>query len=256
MFQLQDKQSKVIAVGVDHSRTVRQSRTAQTGEQRTFDQHQIVAVNSAVSVVPAEHFSAYGGGWVDEISTALIDAVFSIQAQYRSTDPDKGVLNRLQMFRRTESEARNDLSVLSSVGSERIREIMGDSKTARRLKADAVVEAANNFVAEGVVLAEDFLNAEPERMKRVYTQVHGLGWVTFEYFSMLLGVPGVKTDTMILRFVNNALKQAGLPAVDEYGARDLIIESRNELELGETLSHFEHAIWLYESDLSASQRGR
>lgn len=256
MFLMQEESSKTIVAGVAHSRTVSQSRSRPTVEQRTIDQHQIVAVNNAVLLVPVEHFSAYGGGWLNEISTALVDAVFSIQAQYRSTDPDKGVLNRLQKFRRTEPEARNNLSVLSSLGSERIREIMGDSKTARRLKADAVVEAADRFVAKGIVLAEDFLNAEPERMKRVYTQVHGLGWVTFEYFSMLLGVPGVKTDTMILRFVNNALKQAGLPAVDEYRARDLIIESRNELELGETLSHFEHAIWLYESDLSAAQRGR
>ena len=219
------------------------------------DHQAVKAVNDAVAVVPAEHFSKYGGGWLDEISTSLVDAVFSIRAQYRSTDPDRGVFGRLQKFRRDESGARNDLRLLSSLGSDRIREIMGDSVTTKKLKADAVVEAADRFVSQGVVRAEDFLASDPAKMQRVYTQVCGLGWVTFEYFSMLLGRPGVKADTMITRFVNKALSHAGLPNVDRHVASDLVIASHDDLGLGESLSHFEHAIWLYESDLSREQRG-
>lgn len=216
----------------------------------------VEALSAAVSMIPEGHFSKYEGGWLNEISTALVDAVFSIRAQYRSSDPDRGVLGRLQKFRRDEREALNDLKALSSLGSGRIREIMGDSVTANKLKADAVVEAADQFVAYGVVRAEDFLASDPAEMKRVYTRVHGLGWVTFEYFSMLLGKPGVKADTMITRFANNALSQAGLAGVDNRLARDLVITCHNKLELGETLSHFEHAIWLYESDLSRERSGR
>lgn len=193
-------------------------------------------------MIPEGHFSKYGGGWLNEISTALVDAVFSIRAQYRSSDPDRGVLGRLQKFRCDEREALNDLKALSSLGSSRIREIMGDSLTAKKLKADAVVEAADAFVAHGVVRAKDFLASDPAEMQRVYTQVRGLGWVTFEYFSMLLGRPGVKTDTMITRFVNKALFQAGLQSVDHHVARELVIASKDELGLGESLSHFDHAI--------------
>lgn len=39
--------------------------------------------------------------------------------------------------------------------------------------------------------------------------MHGLGKVTAEYLLMLLGVPGLKADVMILRFVNDALAAAG-----------------------------------------------
>lgn len=222
---------------------------------RKVNPQTVEALSAAVSKIPVEHFSKFGGGWLNEISTSLVDAVFSIRAQYRSADPDRGVLGRLQKFRRDEFEARNDLRALSSLGSGRVREIMGDSVTAKKLKADAVVEAADGFMAHGVIQAEDFLASDPAEMKRVYTQVRGLGWVTFEYFSMLLGRPGVKADTMITRFVNNALVQAGLPNVDRHVARDLVIASRDQLGLGESLSHFEHAIWLYESDLSREQRG-
>lgn len=228
-------------------------------EKQTYsnvDPRAVEALSAAVSMIPEGHFSKYGGGWLDEISTALIDAVFSIRAQYRSTDPDLGVLGRLQRFRRDESDARNDLRALSALGTGRIREIMGDSVTAKKLKADAVVEAANEFVAHGVVQAEDFLASDMAEMKRVYTRVHGLGWVTFEYFSMLLGKPGVKADTMITRFVNNALSQAEIASVDNRVARDLVIACHDELGLGESLSHFEHGIWLYESDLSREQSGR
>ena len=186
----------------------------------------------------------------------LVDAVFSIQAQYRSADPNRGVLGRLQKFRREEAEVVNDLRALKSLGSGRIREIMGDSVTAKKLKADAVVEAADAYVALGIVRAQDFLNAHPAEMKRVYTQVQGLGWVTFEYFSMLLGQPGVKADRMITRFVNNALARAGRPHVGNNEERELLIGSYNNLKLGETLSHFEHAIWLYESDVSKDRRRR
>lgn len=220
------------------------------------DPRTIEALSAAVSLIPAGHFAEYGGGWLDEISTALIDAVFSIRAQYRSTDPDRGVFGRLQKFRRDEPDARNDLRALSSLGSGRIREIMGDSVTAKKPKADAVVEVADEFVAHGVVQAEDFLASDMAEMKRVYTRVHGLGWVTFEYFSMLLGKPGVKADTMITRFVNNALSQAGIASVDNRIARDLVIACHDELGLGESLSHFEHGIWLYESDLSRERSGR
>lgn len=142
--------------------------------------------------------------------------------------------------------------MLSLLGSYRIRAIMGSGVTAGHLKAGAVVEAADGFVAAGVVNAQDFLDADKSEMKRDYTGVRGLGWVTFEYFSMLLGGPGVKADTMITRFVNNALVLASLEKVDDRQARALVIDAYCETKQAETLTHFEHAIWLYQSDLCAS----
>ncbi|RCS91642.1 hypothetical protein CIK61_17760 [Brevibacterium aurantiacum] len=111
-----------------------------------------------------------------------------------------------------------------------------------------MVEAAGAFVAAGVVHSDDFLAADHETMKDVYTGVIGLGPVTFEYFSMLLGVPGVKADTMIVRYVNNALRAAGHEAVIGKVARTLVIEVFDALQKGESLTHFEHALWRFQSD--------
>lgn len=51
----------------------------------------------------------------------------------------------------------------------------------------------------------------------------------FEYFTMLQGIPGVKTGIMVKRFSSKALSIAGW---------------------GTDLTHFEHAIWLSQSQPS------
>ena len=37
----------------------------------TVDRQKVEVLNDAVRVVPEEHFFKYGGGWINEISTAL-----------------------------------------------------------------------------------------------------------------------------------------------------------------------------------------
>lgn len=207
------------------------------------------ALISAVDQIPNEYFSMYGGGWIDEISTALLDAVFSIRSRYRAADPSKGVIGRVRAFRDTEPGAMDDLTALSGLGSVRIGEIMGSGTTGRRPKSEVVVDAADRFIAVGIVHARDLLDADTHSMKEIYTSVRGLGWVTFEYFTMLLGVPGVKADTMITRFVNTALEATDLEPVGPHAARDLVIAAYDQSRKGETLSAFENALWRFQSDL-------
>lgn len=224
-----------IAVGVSHDGVVEKDS-------------RIGALQTAVEKIPDSYFTAYGGGWPGEISTALIDAVFSIRARYRASNPAAGVSGRIRSFRAVEPGILNDLTALRALGDTRIREIMGSTVTGRRLKAEAVIEAAESFVNRGVVHANDFLNADREAMKHAYISVMGLGPVTFEYFSMLLGIPGVKADTMIIRFVNSALRAAGHESATGNVVRTLVIETFNTLHKGETLTHFEHALWRFQSD--------
>lgn len=208
---------------------------------------QLDAVIAATRHIPEANFTAYRGGYPQEISTALIDAVFSIQAQYDSATPDRGVRNRVQAFRSENPGVINDLSALVDLGAEHVVQIMGKGKTGRRLKAGAVLEAAAGYVAIGVNSADDFRGLDPATAKRVYTGVQGLGYVTFEYFTMLLGIPGVKVDVMIKRFITEALSTAGLESVDGQTARQLVVEAHTATGLGENLTYFEHAIWLSES---------
>lgn len=206
------------------------------------------ALQKAVETIPDDYFTDYGGGWPGEISTALIDAVFSIRAKYRALSPVAGVSGRIRSFRAAEPRVLNDLAALHALGRPRVREIMGSTITGRRLKAKAVVEAAGVFVDHGVISVDDFVSADEEAMEHAYTNVMGLGPVTFEYFSMLLGIPGVKADTMITRYVNNALRGTGHETVTGSVARTLVIEAFNTAHKGETLTHFEHALWRFQSD--------
>ena len=205
------------------------------------------AVVAAVRHVPKDNFTAFRGGYPKEISTSLLDAVFSMRARYNSATPGRGVWRRVQTFRVECPEAINDLAAMTAIGPGQIEEIMGSATTAGRLKAVAVIEAAEVYKGAGVTEADDFRALNPKTAKRLYTGVRGLGPVTFEYFSMLLGIPGVKTDVMIRRFISKALAAAGLEDVDARTARQLIVHAHTATGLGETLSHFDHALWLSES---------
>lgn len=206
------------------------------------------AIVEAVRAVPVENFSAYGGGWPEEISTALLDAVFSMRAVYRSDRPGVGVYGRLTTFRQKHGEAKDDLALLHAIGEVEIERIMGSTVSAQRRKSVIAIEAARRFVEADVRTANDFRSRSITDMKKIYTSVRGLGWVTFEYFAMHLGVSGVKADTMIVRFVNRALNFEGFEPVKARDARALVVSAHEETGLGESLMHFDHALWLSESD--------
>lgn len=210
-----------------------------------MSEQQVRAVVAETSKLNDDEFTAYSGGWKGSIGTALVDAVFSIRAKYQVNDPTKGVIGRLKTFNERFPEAMNDLSALAAVGEQGLAEIMGRTKTGGRTKAACVIDASRALLAvePPIVTAEDLVTAGPGVVKAAYTSVHGLGWVTSEYFQMLLGVPGVKADRMIVGFVNAALAAEGLDAVDPRTARELVMQAYAAEPRGETLTHYEHAIW-------------
>lgn len=108
-----------------------------------------------------------------------------------------------------------------------------------------VVEAAGALLRldPPVVTSADIEGRDAKEIDRAYTSVRGLGWITAEYFRMLLGVPGVKADVMAVRFVNAALAADGVARVDARGARELVVQSHSEDQRGVDLTAYEHAIW-------------
>lgn len=216
-----------------------------------FEQ-QVRAVVAETAKLDHDEFTAYSGGWKGYVGTALVDAVFSIRAKYQVKDPAKGVIGRLKTFNAKYPEAMNDLAVLAAVGEQDLAEIMGRTKTGGRTKAACVIDAAEALLALAppIATAEDLMAADATKVKAAYTSVHGLGWVTSEYFQMLLGVPGVKADRMIVRFVNAALAAARLDAVDARTARELVVQAYACEPRGETLTHYEHAIWRAKGELA------
>ncbi|WP_372697509.1 hypothetical protein [Arthrobacter sp. JSM 101049] len=215
------------------------------------EQQAIKAVAQSARSIDEEHFSVPLGGWPDQIGMALIDAVYSIRASYHAKSPTKGVLNRARAFREKYPESANDLQQIRDVGKEAIRNVMGNGKSSGRHKSVCLVEAADNLLSlDPPVRNARQLKALDPNHKRAYTSVRGLGWVTYEYFTMLLGQPGIKADTMIRRFVDTALEKEGLPPVDTHTARRIVEAAHAQERPAMGLSAFDHAIWLHQRTVS------
>lgn len=197
--------------------------------------------------LPRDTWAPWPGGWPDQIEAALIDAVLSISAKYGTAK--NGVRGAVAHYRvAVGSDRPNDLGTLAAYDPEQLQVVLNNQKVSGRTKASAIVEAANNLLAAGVNSAADLDPRNPAH-KKAYTDVHGLGWVTWEYFGMLLGKPGIKADRWIIRFVNRALCREA-PAAE---ARSLLIEAARELNA--TPTELDHAIWAYERDYQEPERG-
>ena len=215
------------------------------------EQLAIAAVAKALGHIPEENFTAWPGGWPDQIGMSLVDAVFSIRAVYKTRNPAKGVLGRAKSFRDAYPGAANDLECLRNLGERRIREVMGNGKTVGRYKSECIIEAANNFLSlkHPVRVATHLQTLNPAH-KRAYTNVRGLGEVTYEYFTMLLGKPGIKADRMIRGFVDAALKEQHLAPVEASTARRIVAAVQAADRPDVELHKFDHAIWMYQRDLA------
>ena len=197
--------------------------------------------------LPRDTWKPWPGGWPEQIEAALIDAVLSIAAQYGT--PENGVRGAVSRYRKAVGTDRpNDLARLTAYDPDELQAVLTDQKVSGRTKASAIVEAAGNLLALGVKTASDLDPHDPAQ-KRAYTCVHGLGPVTWEYFVMLLGKPGVKADRWILRFVSRGLGRDLTPAE----ARSLLHEVADHLDA--TPTELDHAIWAYERERQAPESG-
>ncbi|WP_324642361.1 hypothetical protein [Pseudarthrobacter sp. LT1] len=214
------------------------------------EQRAIAAVAKALGSIPEKDFSAWPGGWPDQIGVSLVDAVFSIRAVYKTKHPAKGVLGRAKLFRDAYPDAANDLECLRNLGEKRIREVMGNGKTVGRFKSECIIEAADNFLSlTPPVRSATHLHALDPDHRSAYTEVKGLGDVTYEYLTMLLGQPGIKADRMIRGFVDAALKEQHLAPVTAETARRIVAAVHAAERPDVELQKFDHAIWIYQRDL-------
>lgn len=191
---------------------------------------------------PPAAWISWPGGYPDRPDLALVDAVMSIRARYGTTRPDgpvTGVTGAVARYREHAGDAGPDwMSHLAGQDPRGLEEVVGRSVTGGRRKAEAIVDAARRFNDAGVFSALPF-NPEDEDQRRLYTGVQGLGPVTWDYFCMLLGHPGVKPDTWIGRFVEAAIGQTLTPS--EAGAAVKAAAA----QLGANPSQLDHAIWDY-----------
>ncbi|QCW49533.1 hypothetical protein FE634_02285 [Nocardioides dongxiaopingii] len=182
-------------------------------------------------------------GWPGQIELALVDSVMSIRARYGTET--SGVLGRVLRYRSvTKRNPLDDLTEFSRLDPEELRDLLGLQRSGGRLKSEICLDVAQRLVDAGVVSASD-VEADRPAHKLAWTGTVGLGWVTWEYFTMLLGHPGVKADTMVNRFVSKAIGVKTADAKRAHGA----VTGAAEL-LGVQARDLDHAIWRHESGRS------
>ncbi len=214
--------------------------------------HETAKVVTAVEELLADGWRPYPGGYPGQIELALIDAVFSIRARYGQAADEAtgreatGVRAVVDRWRKRDGAPTSfdDLGVIASTDvTEFTRLLQNRSVTSRQLKSEAVHQAADRLAQAGIRTTADF-RANLSVAKREYTAVRGLGRVTFSYLGMLLGVPDVKSDVWITRFVGGALSRE----VGAEEARRLLHSvaeqlTGNEKGLPTGVTELDHAIW-------------
>jgi 3-methyladenine DNA glycosylase/8-oxoguanine DNA glycosylase len=178
-----------------------------------------------------------------EVEAALIDAVLSIQASYgraaTTTHPATGVHRCIERYAAANPGPLDDLERLTRADPHELATLLGNQQTTgQRTKASAIVEAATNLVSLEVRRGADVIPADTDQA-RAWTSVRGLGPVTWKYFTMLLGAPGVKADTWIVRFVRKAVDRR----VDAKAAEQLVEAAAPHF--GRTATELDHAIWAH-----------
>jgi hypothetical protein len=113
------------------------------------------------------------------------------------------------------------------------------------LKVDAVIETAARLVNEHLNSADEIRSAARKDswgVRRIMQATNGVGPATSNYFLMLLGVEGVKADTMVIGFVERSL---GRPS-SQTKIEQLMVAAAEALRC--TPIRLDHAIWRHESD--------
>lgn len=181
-------------------------------------------------------------GWPGSMELALIDAVLSIRAVYGKS-ATTGVRGKIAAYKRSQPDrdSWDDLRLLAAMDTERLQEVLVNrQKTGGVPKATAIISAAGRLADAGVIRAND-LDRDAAEHRRAYTGTKGLGPVTWSYFAMLLGHDGVKADTLVSRFVAQAIgRNPGPERVAE-----LVTEAARQLGVSATI--LDHAIWRHMS---------
>jgi hypothetical protein len=123
------------------------------------------------------------------------------------------------------------------------------STTSGILKAEAVLREARILEDEGVERPADLAGATLERLghlQRRWSTVAGqASGVSWRAFSMLVGLPEVKPDRMIRRFVAAALGRPRETSVSVDEARRLVLAAARRL--GVSPRALDYAIWAHQS---------
>ncbi|GFM17881.1 MULTISPECIES: hypothetical protein [Mycobacteriaceae] len=197
-------------------------------------------------------------GYPNSLALCIVDSVQSTMVRYPTVEK---VVKNYRAYRREHGADPNADSAADLAAT--FAQLGGHEAWAKRigngnrtsthrgapLKAYAIEVEAKNMIDLGVLNAEDLRIAaeDPDalaKVKKAWLKVPGQGpGVTWHYVQMLAGIPGIKPDRMIARFVANALDRP-LKTVGAAFCVGLLTAVAEELSM--TASALDHAIWNYQ----------
>lgn len=197
-------------------------------------------------------------GYPDALALCVVDSVQSTGVTYASVEK---VVARYKAYRRAQGSDPNTDGVAELLVTFRelddpsgwAQKIGNGNRTSTRagapLKAEAIRDAAQALSAEGIgttaKLLEVAVNATGlARVETLWRKVAGQrSGITWHYMLMLAGIPGVKPDRMICRFIAGAL---GLPSRAVTTTFALEILTAAAAEMGMSPTDLDHAVWLWQ----------
>jgi hypothetical protein len=197
-------------------------------------------------------------GYPNSLALCIVDSVQSTGVKYPSV---VNVVNRYRAYRSEQggnasSDSANDLTAtFAELGGPEgwaVRIGNGNKTSTQRdapLKSFAIEAEAEAMIGKGISTAQDLRQAagDSERIAEVADAWRSVkaqsSGVTWHYVQMLAGIPGIKPDRMIIRFVAKAL-DVPLKKV----AQSVCVEMLTAVasELGMTATELDHAIWNYQ----------
>src|SRR5690606_20462468 len=158
----------------------------------------------------------------DETGLSLLDAVYSVNANYETTT--RKVIERYRDNRAGQADndtAEDLIDVIDRSGgpeafaAEVVRNRQRTSTRNGILKSEAVHQLAGLLTARDAATKAQVEKLSPEQLKELeaaWRSVRGQrSGITWRYFLMLLGVEGVKPDRMIIRFIARTIGRRPSP---------------------------------------------
>ena len=195
-------------------------------------------------------------GWPGEADSSLIDSVFSTRAKYEVV-----VKPLVERFRKsTLRDPKGSLATLAQVSSKDLMDVICNKQLVpgrspnRLLKVDAVRSVATELVSRNWSTPAQITDAAitfPAEFRSAFIKTSGVGQAQYSYFLMLLGIPGVKPDTLVTAWVERELE---LSSVSQKDIQRIVMGAARELGVDATT--VDHTIWSEEAKSRGSSGRR
>ena len=216
-----------------------------------------------LEIYPDSVWPIWRGGWPNRADLALLDAIYSTRQKYETAVLPK-VIDWKSKYLAPPSP---ELEYLSTINEEDIQNVFGANVLpgtwmtglkCGKMKSAGVKEVAQFLSSPAVGLGSAQLicdaveRGDSELVLEQLQRTKGVGVATASYFLILLGVDGVKVDTLLGSWVRTRM---GDQTMSGGAIRDLVTRVAAE-KFNRDAKELDYAIWRYESVRRANGKSR